>query len=185
MQDDRLSETDRHSSAVERFGVKSEEAVGPNPTGGTNPHHSRSQRWRVRQPLGNPDCPYAYRWIVPLGPLGSIRVHKWVGNDDPRAAHDHPSDFLTIVLKGGYREWYWDTKSQAYLMDWLRVGSIRYRKAEHRHIVELMHNPTWTLLWFAPDRRDWGFYKPRKIGGFRFVPRHKWFTWMGHHQCDT
>jgi hypothetical protein len=121
--------------------------------------------------------------VLPLGRFGSIRLHQWLRSDDERAAHDHPSDFLTLVLFGGYVDALEHADgSQSY--DRLAVAAVRYRRAEHRHRVVLTHSPTWTLLYFAPARRDWGFYKRRAIGGFRFLRQHKWFASFGHHPCD-
>jgi hypothetical protein len=136
--------------------------------------------------LGRPECPYAYRWVVPFGPLGSVRLHHWLSSDDPRAAHDHPSDFLTLVIAGGYT----DIEELPFLdrhvsvRDPMPRWSVRHRKAEHRHRVVVPPGGAWTLLWFAPPRRDWGFYLPRKIGGFRFIRQHKWFLGWGHHPCE-
>lgn len=53
--------------------------------------------------LGGDDCPYMHRWIVNLG-FCSIRLHHWVGSDDPRALHDHPWPFVTFVFWGGYTD---------------------------------------------------------------------------------
>jgi hypothetical protein len=74
-------------------------------------------KWR--EPLGKPECPYCYRWVLPLGPLGSLRLHHWLASDDLRAYHDHPSHFATLVLRGGY----WDeTKGGAEWLGWGRCG---------------------------------------------------------------
>jgi len=120
---------------------------------------------------------------VPLGRLGSVRLHQWVRSDDERAAHDHPSDFVTLVLWGRYVD-VLEHPGGNTTMDRLRPGSVRYRRAEHRHRVQVDACGCWTLLWFSPPRRDWGFYKRRMAGGFRFLKSHKWFLSYGHHPCD-
>src|SRR5947209_8627769 len=91
-------------------------------------------RFLWRQPLGRPECPYAYRWVLPLGPLGSLRLHHWVASDDLRASHNHPSDFITIILKGGYHD-YQEDDDGLKLIEPLKTGDIRFRKASHRHKV--------------------------------------------------
>lgn len=59
-------------------------------------------RWAEK--LGLPDCPYVIRWRLEVRGLGSVRVHHWLSSDDPRAYHDHPWWFLTLVVKGGYTD---------------------------------------------------------------------------------
>lgn len=166
-------------ASAEGTGKETVEVVGSNPAPGTN----AGRRLTWRQPLGRPECPYAYRWVVPLGPLGSIRLHHWLRSDDARAAHDHPSDFVTVVLAGRYAD-IRERDDGTVATDELRAGSVRYRRAEHRHRVVVPPTGCWTLLWFSPPRRNWGFYVPRAIGGFRFLKSHKWFLSYGHHPCD-
>lgn len=67
--------------------------------------------------------------MVSLGRLGSIRLHHWHRSDDKRAKHDHPSDFITIVLSGSYTDLGWERDER------MTPGTIRRRRAEHRHTV--------------------------------------------------
>jgi hypothetical protein len=147
-----------------------------------------------RQPLGRPECPFSYRWVFPLGwrgQFGSIRIHQWIRSDDARACHDHANDFLTIVLWGSYR----DIEERAVgqgnaelvwtLKDRLTVGSVRFRRAEHRHRVEVAPGGCWTLLWMSPPRKDWGyFWRDAASGRFKYIVQRHWFKAMGHHPCD-
>lgn len=148
-------------------------------------------RWA--QPLGRRECPFAYRWSLRLGRLGSIRVHKWLRPDDDRAHHDHQQDFVTLVLRGGYDdvstvplEWSgalirrWETR-----VDRLSRGSVRFRRAEHTHTVQNLDAPCWTLLWFAPARRGWGYWVPRRSDGrLKFTKENKYYLTYGHSQCE-
>lgn len=135
-------------------------------------------KWR--EPLGRPECPYCYRWVIPLGPLGSLRLHHWVGSDDLRAYHDHPSNFLTLIIWGGY----WDETATG--MEWLGAGSIRYRPAWHTHSVALAGRPCWSLLWFSHPFREWGFWDwTRGHRKFRWFSHTKYFYERGLHQCET
>ena len=123
------------------------------------------------KPLGRIECPYAYRWVINLG-LFSIRLHKWVAPDDTRAMHDHPYEFMTVVLWGGY-----DDHNEKGI-DRLSFGSIRFRRATYKHYVVPYVKPTWTLLITGPFWRQWGFWKDGK-----FIRREKWFQKYGH-ICD-
>jgi hypothetical protein len=143
------------------------------------------------QPLGRPECPYAYRWKIDFGRLGSIRLHKWVGSDDMRAPHDHAADFITLILKGGYTDIasHGDNPSEGdygEFREHLRVGNIRRRKAEHRHRVLIdPGGDCWTLLYYFPHRRKWGFWVPRKLDGrLKLKKANKYFLEHGHHPCD-
>lgn len=108
---------------------------------------------------------YMRRWR--LGPdwLPGLRVHQIVRSDDDRALHDHPFDFITFILKGGYWE---------HLADGSRTfhgpGTVLFRRAEMLHRLELNRTwrviglcesddevPAWTFVIRGPHRREWGF----------------------------
>lgn len=111
--------------------------------------------------------------MIDLGRLGSLRLHHWLASDDHRALHDHPSDFITLVLKGRYDD---VTDAGVELM---KPGTLRCRKAEHQHYVRVHRGGCWTLLYFRPKRRVWGFW----VNG-KFKKSNKYFFECGHHPCD-
>lgn len=131
-----------------------------------------------RQELGDPTCPYAKRWVINCGPLGSLRLHHWLSSDDKRAKHDHPSDFITLILKGSYVDAGIDTNER------MTPGKICRRSAEHQHTVVVAPGGCWTLLYFFPERRKWGFFVRRKDGSFKWTKANKYFFENGHHPCD-
>jgi len=114
--------------------------------------------------------PYLRRWyLLPRNRWMNVYLHQILHDDDDRAVHDHPWWFVSLVLKNGYREltdagWVWR-------MPW----SLAFRKAEHRHRIELFNTPSghsldcWTLVITGPVVRKWGFWP---LGGF--VPYDKW-----------
>jgi hypothetical protein len=127
---------------------------------------------RFREKLGLPECPYVVRWRFET-PLGSIRLHHWLGPDDDRAFHDHPWWFLTFVFWGGYTD-----KSPAG-DEHLRMGDIRFRPALHQHTVVPDLKGAWTFLVTGPKMRSWGFW----LNG-KFRKANKWFASFGHHPCN-
>jgi len=133
------------------------------------PHPVLKFAWRER--LGLPECPYVIRWRLEL-PFGSIRVHHWLSNDDPRAVHDHPWWFLTFVVKGAY------TDLNGPYADYLKAPAVRYRPAEHQHTVFPAPGGCWTILITGRPLRKWGFWPEGK-----FVKANKWFLSYGHHPC--
>ncbi len=128
------------------------------------------------QRLGDPKCPYLRRWVLNLG-LFSIRLHHWRRGDDPRHHHDHGWDFVVWVLKGSYIDVTPDGEEQ------MTIGTIRFRRAEHRHTVRT--NGCWTLLLCGPERRSWGFFINRKTGHEYWVKASRYFRKKGHHPCQS
>lgn len=47
---------------------------------------------------------YMRRWILHT-PFGDLRLHHILRSDHDRDLHDHPFDFWTFLLTGGYTEW--------------------------------------------------------------------------------
>jgi hypothetical protein len=119
------------------------------------------------------------RWYLGLGRLGSIRLHHWFRSDDRRFKHDHPSDFITLILKGSYTD-LGDEHDER-----MTPGTVRRRRAEHRHTVAVDPGGCWTLCFFFPNRRPWGFWVPRRLDGtLKFKKANKFFHEHGHHPCD-
>ena len=79
----------------------------------------------------------------------------------------------TLVLKGGYV----DVSELG--RDTLRLGSIRFRHATHRHYVEVRPSGAWTLLLTSNVVRPWGFWVK---GVFKRPLRY--FGKFGHPPCD-
>lgn len=127
-------------------------------------------RWA--EPLGEARCPYARRWVVNLGIL-SFRVHHFIRSDDKRHMHDHGWWFFTAVVRGSYTDVSPDGR------DILTAGSIRFRRASHRHYVEVPAGGCWTFLVTGPPTRKWGFW----VGG-KFKRPLKYFHKYGHPPCD-
>lgn len=79
--------------------------------------------------------------------------------DDDRNLHDHPWDFVSIILRGSYREFVrcvyahkvWIREKIA------RPGSALFNRVEHTHRVEII-KPVWSLVIARRPRRKWGFW---------------------------
>ena len=120
-------------------------------------------RWK--EALGNPECPYLYRWTFILFGF-SIRLHHWIKSDDRRYFHDHSCNFISIVLKGKYQnvtpEGTFDVKAIA----------IWKSNALKRHYLDIPKEGAWTLLFCGRPYRQWGFW----------VNNHKWRPWRYFHK---
>jgi hypothetical protein len=121
--------------------------------------------------LGLPECPYVIRWTLQTR-VGSLRVHRWLGQDDDRANHDHPWWFLTFVVRGGY------TDRSPHGDEVLAAPAVRFRPALHQHTVIPGPRGAWTVMVTGPKTRLWGFWTDGK-----FLKANKWFARFGHHPC--
>lgn len=90
----------------------------------------------------------------------SVCVHKFHRGDEDLDCHDHPFDFWSLVLSGGYKEFAQDLSFVV-----RRFGSFCYRTSAHRHRVELLTKSCWTLVVKRYVNREWGFWR-----GEVFVP---------------
>jgi hypothetical protein len=89
-----------------------------------------------------------------IGRRFSICLHDFHRGDEDPDCHDHPFHFLSIILRGSYREHLYGGRS----VDRRRF-SWALRRATHRHRVELLHQPVLTLCIKLDAKREWGFWK--------------------------
>lgn len=131
-------------------------------------------RWK--EPLGEAECPYAYRYVFLFFGF-ALRIHIWKRSDDKRYMHSHPWWFITFVLKGSYTDVY-DAQGQV-KRDRLSRFSIRFRPASHRHYVDVPKSGCITILLTGRPIQKWGFW----IDGKMKRPL-KYFHKFGHPLCD-
>lgn len=92
----------------------------------------------------------------------AVRIHVILRSDDDDAYHDHPWDFMTFILDGGYYEY------RPLFSEGLKVGnscqrydagSLNFRRAEDMHRLELRRGePAITLFVTTKWRQIWGFF---------------------------
>jgi hypothetical protein len=91
-------------------------------------------------------------WVLPRNRYFNVYLHKFTGNDEDRALHDHPWWSLSILLKGELKE---------HSFNGVRLIA-RFlpliRSAKFAHRLELIKGPAWTLFVTGPVVRDWGFH---------------------------
>lgn len=131
--------------------------------------------WFRRVHIGRSDGDtYLQRFILLRCPLGAVYLHRFFRGDEDKCLHDHPWNFLSLILKGGYWEETPDTEGAegATRRRWIKPGALRYCPAAHRHRVILDENRTgnvWTLILTSTKVRSWGFWtdKGRAFVGWR------------------
>lgn len=82
----------------------------------------------------------------------SIRVHHWLQSDVGPHLHDHPFDFISIVLKGSY------INSTPTGEIKVKAPSIWFSEASKRHRLIIPKEGTWTLLICGKPYKKWGFF---------------------------
>lgn len=110
-------------------------------------------------------------WV--LQSLGiAVRVHKILRSDIGGDFHNHPWNFVSVLLMGNYSEvtpCY--NKNDFYvgeLETYYHQGSILFRNHSHMHRLNLVDKtvlgnchthflPVWTLFITGPKKRKWGF----------------------------
>ncbi len=106
---------------------------------------------------------YMHRWLLTLPGGKMLRLHHILRSDAGRDFHDHPFDFTSFLLTGGYFEYkpiteYPSGKKHKFRLWWPRFSIVR-KQAEDLHSLELT-KPVWTLVLTGPRRRVWGFQTP-------------------------
>ena len=110
-----------------------------------------------REPITIRNCdgdPYLTRRFVFKCRWFRVYLHEIHRADDDRDKHDHPWNFLSLLLTGGYVEEY---KGR---MKWRWPLSVARRRAEDAHrIAYVTQTPkTRTLVFVGKRRREWGFH---------------------------
>lgn len=122
--------------------------------GPANPAFRKFGWWfqiRWKEALGDPECPYLYRWTLIF--LGySIRLHHWIKSDDRRFFHDHACDFISIILRGHYKNVTPDGTFH------VKAGSWWRSNATTLHYLDIPEGGAWTLLLCGRRYRKWGFW---------------------------
>ena len=101
----------------------------------------------------------------------SVCIHHFHRGDEDRDCHDHPFSFLSLVLRGRYREHFHDGS-------WADRGpcSLALRSSLHRHRIELLRRPCVTLCVKRAVDRDWGFWSDGTFVPWREYLRSKGLT---------
>jgi hypothetical protein len=123
------------------------------------------------------DQVYMDRWYILCFPrMFSIRIHHIMLPDSDRWPHDHPWSFFSIILKGGYTE-YWCTPD-GFRVTWLPearqnvwskfsqryVGRWSFHRSTDLHRIIQFNDEArgaWTLIFTGPEHREWGFRTDR------------------------
>lgn len=115
--------------------------------------------------------PYLRRYIIMRNAWFRIFIHELLISDEDAELHDHPWNFMTFLLSGGYVEELPQSSARVHYgwaepdyktmkIHWPRFSLIRHQ-ARDLHRIEL-EKPTWTLFIAGNKYRKWGFYDPAR-----------------------
>ena len=138
----------------------------------------KTKKFQIRwnEPLGESECPYAYRYVFLFFGF-AIRVHRWIRSDDKRYMHTHPWWFVTFILRGSYTDV--SMKDGETIRQRLKRFNIKYRPANHLHYVEVPKSGCLTILFTGRPLNKWGFWVNGSIKRpLRFFHRY------GHPPCS-
>lgn len=97
---------------------------------------------------------YMRRWWIVRTRFFEARIHYTSSADVGEHVHDHPFDFITIVMKGTYDEYLASAELVRH-----RRGVPFFRQAEVAHAIDkISQGGVWSLVLTGPRRREWGFY---------------------------
>lgn len=116
-----------------------------------------------------------FRRLTLIGPVGDpflervgidvrlfgLFAHRILGPDPGLDLHDHPWEFVTVVVRGGYNELFASarTPERARHRRWARWTVHRFRQTD-AHRITTVEPGTLTLVFRGPKNRRWGFYPP-------------------------
>ena len=127
--------------------------------------------------LDHPEQTYLSRLRIVQTPWFALYLHRMDGPDSRPTLHDHPWNFVSLILRGGYVERRLDPATmrvtERHRVRWVN----RVRTHDAHAITALLRVPTWTLLLVGPRRRTWGYWEvdDRDLGR-QFAHRRRW-TW--------
>jgi hypothetical protein len=93
------------------------------------------------------------RWELIRIPGTTIRVylHKISKADEDLHQHDHPWNFISLILKGGYAEVYGEKARVR------RPMSVKYTSSTQPHQVVHLFGITYSLVIAFGNRGEWGY----------------------------
>ena len=132
------------------------------------------RRLRLRRPDGRI---YLDRWGFDFS-RGGIFIHRMAAPDPGADVHDHPYNFFTMILRGGYTQKVANVRGID-LPHWERLlpFTVRFMRLDEAHsITSLAAQTSWSLIIHGRRVRPWGFYvlENQAVGRWNWVESEKY-----------
>lgn len=108
----------------------------------------------------------------------NVTLHKVLKSDEP-TLHDHPWNYATFIIKGGYNEFVPVYSKEGKVVGaqavWRGPGHFRVRGSDDLHWLELKKDadgneiPCWSLFFMGKKAKEWGFMRFVKTQGYRWI----------------
>jgi quercetin dioxygenase-like cupin family protein len=95
--------------------------------------------------------PYMHRYFLLGSQTASSARYHHIVHSDRHDLHDHPWDFISVILQGSYLETT-PTREQQY-----HPGDVLVRTAEQLHRLTLLTPSVWTFVTVSTARKTWGY----------------------------
>lgn len=146
--------------------------TGRHPNG--EPYHAPSNRFAIYASHIDGETgikaagDYMRRWILQT-PWFTVHLHNILRPDRGEVCHDHPWNFTSLILSGGYIE-EGPVRADGDQWDAVRLpGDIARHRATDAHRITRVWPHTWTLVFTGPKIRRWGYHTP---GGWVYYRDH-------------
>jgi hypothetical protein len=130
-------------------------------------------RWADIESAFFPGYVYLRRLRILQTPWFALYLHFIYEADLDRDPHDHPCNFWSLILRGGYTERVYMNSANLFYNEHRtrRLFSIAKMPLDWAHrIVELKPHTT-TLCLFGPRRKRWGFWTDLGVVDFEQYDR--------------
>jgi hypothetical protein len=107
-----------------------------------------------------PNEVYLRRLRIVQTPWCAFMMHWIYEADFDRDPHDHPWNFWSFVLRGGYIEHIYDSPDALVRPQWWRRFSLHKMPVDKAHQIRSVVADTVTLVFTGRRQRVWGFWTP-------------------------
>jgi hypothetical protein len=108
---------------------------------------------------------YLRRLRIVQTPWWALYLHFILEPDYDRHPHDHPANFWTFILRGGYQEVLYRQVGGTPLVQTWRRWSLHKMSIRHAHQITLLTPGTRTLVLFGRRQKGWGFWTEHGVQG--------------------
>lgn len=134
--------------------------------------HQPGSRWAVLKwfTVVDPDGdPFLKRLRIVQTPWFGVYLHFILAKDPDQPLHDHPWNFRSFILRGGYTE-LWRPAETSEINTWRRIWkrwTTHDMRATDAHRITHVEPGTITLVTVSKKHRQWGFH----------TKTHGWMPW--------
>lgn len=119
-------------------------------------------RWPWQETIYEDGVAYLTRYTLLWTPLLRLYLHRIHKSDAGRELHDHPWGFVSLILRGGYKEHLPGVNGIPHAVLHWKPMDIIFHRARDFHRVELFEDngverEATTLVLCGPKVKPWGF----------------------------